>query len=184
MNCSWCASLISSLAWTLPVMPLWASRVNYWSKTHILFLAQRVRPMDNRRRSPKSWTEEGKINRKDPHGVKSVGRLISFLGKILKHISVQFSCSVMSDSLRPHGLEHAGFLVLHDLPEFAQTHVLWGDDAIQPPLPLSPPSPPALNLSQHQGLFQWVSSSHQAAKVSELQFQHQSFQWIFSVDFL
>ena len=52
-------------------------------------------------------------------------------------------------------------------------------DAIQPSHPLSPPSPPALNLSQHQGLFQWVSSSHQVAKALELQLQHQSFQWIF-----
>ena len=74
------------------------------------------------------------------------------------------------------------FLVLHYLPKFAQTHVHWVGDAIQPSHPLSPPSPPALNLSQHQGLFQWVGSPHQVAKVLEL--QHQSFQWIFRVDFL
>ena len=75
-----------------------------------------------------------------------------------------------------------GFLVLHHLPELAHTHVHWISDAIQPSHPLSPP-PPALNLSQHQGLFQWVGSSHQVAKVSELQLQHQSFQWIIRVDF-
>ena len=75
-----------------------------------------------------------------------------------------------------------GFPVLHYLPEFTQTHVYWVSDAIQPCHRLPPPSPPALNLSQHQGLFQWVSSSHQVAKVLEL--QHQSFQWIFRVDFL
>ena len=57
-------------------------------------------------------------------------------------------------------------------------------DAIQPSHPLSSPSPPALNLSQHQGLFQWVSSSHQVAKVLEFQLQHQSFQWIFRTDLL
>jgi len=74
-----------------------------------------------------------------------------------------------------------GFLVLHYLLEFAQTHVCWVRDAIQPSHPLSTPSPPALNLSQHQGLFQWVGSSHWVAKVLEL--QHQSFQWIFRVDF-
>ena len=51
-------------------------------------------------------------------------------------------------------------LVLHCLPEFAQTHVHWIDDAIQPSDPLSSLFPPALNLSQHQGLFQWISSSH------------------------
>ena len=55
---------------------------------------------------------------------------------------------------------------------------------IQKSHPLSSPSPPALNLSQHQDLFQWVSSSHQVAKVLELQLQHQSFQWIFRTDFL
>ena len=76
----------------------------------------------------------------------------------------------------------AGFPVLHHLPEFAQTHVHWVSDAIQPFRPLSPPSL-ALNLSQHQGLFQWVSSSHQVAKVLELQLQHQSIQWIFRVSF-
>ena len=57
-------------------------------------------------------------------------------------------------------------------------------DAIQPSHPLSSPSPPAFNLSQHQGLFQWVSSSHQMVKVLEFQLQHQSCQWIFRIDFL
>ena len=68
-------------------------------------------------------------------------------------------------------------------PEVCSAHVHWVGDAIQPSHPLSPPSP-ALNLSQHQGLFQLVSSSHQLAKVWELQLQHQSFQWIFRVNFL
>ena len=76
-----------------------------------------------------------------------------------------------------------GFPVLHYLPEFTQTHVHWVSDAIQPSHSLSPSSTPDLNLSQLQGLFLWVSSSHQVAKVLELQFQHQSFQWIFRVDF-
>ena len=76
-----------------------------------------------------------------------------------------------------------GFLALPYLPEFTQTHVHWVSDAIQPSHPLLPPSP-ALNLSQHQGLFQWVSSSHQVVQVLELQLQHQSFQWISKVDFL
>ena len=70
-----------------------------------------------------------------------------------------------------------GFLVLHHLPELAQTHVHWVGDTIQPSHPLSSPSPPAFNLSQHQGLFQWVSSLHQVAKVLEFQLQHQSFKW-------
>ena len=72
-----------------------------------------------------------------------------------------------------------GFPVHHQLLEFSQTHVHWVGDAIQPSYPLSSPSPPAFNLSQHQDLFQWVSSSHQVAKGLELQLQNQSFQWIF-----
>ena len=74
--------------------------------------------------------------------------------------------------------------VHHQLPEFTQTHVHWVGDAIQPFHPLSSPSPPALNLSQHQGLFQWVSSLHQVAKVLEFQLQHQSFQWTLRIDLL
>ena len=76
-----------------------------------------------------------------------------------------------------------GFPVLHHFLEFAQTHVHWVGAAIQPFHPLSSPSP-AFNLTQHQGLFQWVDSSHQVAKILELQLQCQSFQWIFRTDFL
>ena len=76
------------------------------------------------------------------------------------------------------------FPVLHYPLEFAQTHAHWIDDAIQPSHPLSPPSLPALSLSQHQDLFQWVGSMHQVAKVLELQLQHQTFQWILKVDSL
>ena len=66
--------------------------------------------------------------------------------------SVQFSFSVMSDSLWPHRLQHTSFHAFHHLPEHAQTHVHWVGDAIQPSHPLLSPSPPAFNLSQHQGL--------------------------------
>ena len=77
-----------------------------------------------------------------------------------------------------------GFLDNHQLLEPAQTHVHQVGDAIQTSHPLSFPSPPPFNLSQHQGLFQWVSFLHQGAKVLEFQLQHQSFQWIFRTDFL
>ena len=90
--------------------------------------------------------------------------------------SVAQLCLTLFD---PMDCSMPGFPVLHHLPEFAQTHVYWVDVAIQPSNPLSSPSPPALNLSQHQGLFQWLGSSHQVAKVLELHLQHQSFQWIF-----
>ena len=84
---------------------------------------------------------------------------------------VQVNCSVMSDSLWPHGLQHARLPCWSPLPELAQTHVHQVSDAIQPYHPGLSPSPANFNLSQHQGLFQWVSSSHQVAKELELQLQ-------------
>ena len=77
-----------------------------------------------------------------------------------------------------------GLPVHHQLPEFTQTHVHQVGDAIQPSHPLSSPSPPALNPSQHQSLFQWVNSSNEVAKVLEFQLQHQSFQWTPRTDLL
>ena len=98
--------------------------------------------------------------------------------------SVQFSRSVGSNSCNPMDCSTPGFPVRHQLPELSQTRVHHIGDAIQPSHPLSTPCLPAFNLSQHQGLFQWVSSSHQVAKVLAFQLQHQSFQRIFRVDFL
>jgi len=99
---------------------------------------------------------------------------------------IQFSSAVQScpTLCNPMDCSTLGFPVHHQLPELTQTHVNRNGDATQPSHSLSSPSPPALNLSQHQGLFQWVSSSHQVAKVLEFQLQHQSFQWIFKTDFL
>ena len=110
------------------------------------------------------------------------------VGIILPFISLWnlflFHYLVISDSLQAHGLQHTRppcpSLPLRVCP----VHVIWVRDAIQPSHPLSSPSPPAFNLSQHQGLFQWVSCLHQVAKVLELQPQHQSFQWIFRIEFL
>ena len=84
----------------------------------------------------------------------------------------------------PMNCSTPGFPVLRYLPELAQTHVHRVGEASQSSHLLSSPSPPAFNLSQYQGLFQWVSSSHQVAEVLEFHLQHQSFQWIFKVDFL
>ena len=104
----------------------------------------------------------------------------------VKSVSVHFNCSVVSNSLRPHGLQQPDFPVHHQLLELAQTRIHRVGDAILPSHPLSFPSPPAFDLSQHQGLFEWVSSLHQVAKVLlELQPQYQPFQWIFRTkDFL
>ena len=76
--------------------------------------------------------------------------------------SVAKLCLTLCD---PMDCSTPGFPILHHLPEFAQTHVHWISDAIQPSHPLASPSPPAFKLFQHQGLCQWVSSSHQVAKV-------------------
>ena len=83
-------------------------------------------------------------------------------------------CSVIKSCpslCEPMDYSMPGFPVLHYLLEFAQTHVHWVSDAIQPSHPLSCPSLPVFNLSQHQGLFQWVNFSHQVAKILELQLQ-------------
>ena len=84
----------------------------------------------------------------------------------------------------PMNCSSPGLPVHHQLLEFTYTHVHWVSDAIQPSHPLLSPSPPALNLAQHQGLFQWVSSSHQVAKVLEFQLQNQSHQWTLRTDLL
>ena len=77
--------------------------------------------------------------------------------------------SILSTSFRPHGLQHARPRCHHQLPAFIQTHVHWVGDAIQPFHPLSSPSPPVFNVSQYQGLFKWVSTLHQVAKLLEFQ---------------
>ena len=91
--------------------------------------------------------------------------------------SVTKLCPTLCD---PMDCSTPSFPVLHCLLKLAQTHVHWVGDAIQPSHPLLSPS--AFNVSQHQCLFQWISSLNQVAKVLEL--QHQSFHWIFSTDFL
>ena len=99
-------------------------------------------------------------------------------------ISVQFSYSVMSSSLGPHGVQHTRLPCPSPTPRACSNSCPMSQWCHQPSRPLLSTSPPAFNLSQHQGLFQCVSSSHQVAKVLEFQLQHQSFQWIFRTDFL
>ena len=95
--------------------------------------------------------------------------------------SVAQSCPTLCN---PMNCSTPGLPVHHQIPESSQTHIHWVGDAIQPSHPLSSPTPPALNLSQHRGLFKWVSSSHQVAKVLEFQLQHQSYQWTPRTDLL
>ena len=100
---------------------------------------------------------------------------------LLQFSSATQSCLTLCD---PMNCSTPGLPVHHQLPESTQTHVHGVSDAIQLSHPLSSPSPPALNLSQHQPIFQWVSSLHQVAKVLEFQLQHQSFQWTPRTDLL
>ena len=104
-----------------------------------------------------------------------------FLHKTYQFISVIQLCPTLCE---PMNGSMAGLPVHHQLPEPTQTHIRWVGDVIQPFHPLSSPSPPALNLPQHKGLFQWVSSPHQVAKILEFQLQHQSFQWTLRTDLL
>ena len=94
-------------------------------------------------------------------------RLSHMLSSSVQFSSVAQSCPTLCD---PMNRSTPGFPVHHQLPEFTQTHVHWVGDAIQPSHPLSSPSPPVPNASQHQYVFQWVTSSHEVAKVLEFQF--------------
>ena len=108
-------------------------------------------------------------------------RDIGIIIYILQLSSVAQSCLTLCD---PWTAARQASLSITNSRSFTQTHVHWVGDAIQPSHPLLSPSPPAFNLPQHQGLFQWVSSSHQVAKVLKFQLQHQFFQWTFRADFL
>ena len=106
---------------------------------------------------------------REPHGKPSQTSVQS-----LSHLRL---CDPMNRST-------PGLPVHHQLPESTQTHVHWVGDAIQPSRLQLSPSPPAPNPSQHQGLFQWVNSLHEVAKILEFQLQHQSFQWTPRTDLL
>ena len=114
---------------------------------------------------------------------------VSFSSKNPNNLSKPVSVSSVQSLSRvrlcdPMNRSMPGLPVHHQLPEFTQSHVHCVGDAIQPSHLLSFPSPPAHNPSHHQGLFQWVSSSHQVAKVLEFQLQHQSFWWTPRTDLL
>ena len=146
---------------------------NIYMATHSSILAWRI-----------PWTEK-------TGGLQFMGSQRVIRDWATKHIyitsnSVQLSSVVQSSPTLCNRMDcsMAGLPVHHKLLEITQTHVHWVGDAIQPSHPLSAPSLFAFNLSQYQGLFKSVSSSHQVAKVLEFQLQHQSFQWTFRNYFL
>ena len=119
------------------------------------------------------------LRNKRTESVNGTQNIITITNKSrLDQNMIHFS-SVLSDSLQPHESHHARPPCV-----FTQTHIHRVGNAIQPSHPLLSPSPPARNSSQHQGLFQWVSSLQEVAKVLEFQLQHQSFQWTPRTDLL
>ena len=127
-----------------------------------------------------NWPEEDMLTQNQiVSKFKSI--LVNILSIGLLFSSVIQLCPTLCD---PMNCSMPVLPVHHQFPEFTQTHVHQVGDAIQPSHPLSSPSPPALNPSHHQGLFQWVNSSHEVPKVLEFQLQHQSFQWTPRTDLL
>ena len=115
---------------------------------------------------------------------EAFNRICCLVNCAYQKCSVQFSHSVRSDSLRSHRLQHSRLPCPSPILRACSNSCPSSTDAIQPSHPLSSPFSPAFNLSQNQGLFQWVTSLHQVTKVLELQLQHQSFQRIFRIEFL
>ena len=146
----------------LCVTPLCSLRKGLWCYKHMTEISDKLK------KKAWKWTKEAK----NPFGIQLSS---------VRFSSVTRSCLTLCD---PMNRSRPGLPVHHQLRELTQTHVRWVGDAIQPSHPLSSPSPPAFNLSQQQGLFKWVSSSHQMAKVLEFQLQHQSFQWTPRTDLL
>ena len=116
----------------------------------------------------------------------TVLRIYNPTGYLHLYLYVQFSSVAQSCPTLCDPMNHStpGLPVHHQLLEFTQTYVYQGGGAIQPSHPLSSPSPPVPNPSQHQGLFQWFSSLHEVAKVLEFQLQHHSFQRTSRTDLL
>ena len=126
------------------------------------------------------WIKEGKL-KEMAKGINILLYYNPYDIQFIQFSSVAQSCLTLCD---PMNRTMSGLPVHHQLLESTQTHVYWVSDVIQPSHPLSSPSPPATNPSRHQGLFQWVNSAHEVAKVLEFQLQHQSFQWTPTTDLL
>ena len=124
-----------------------------------------------------SWIELRKFFSKTWNPLSNKDLILIWMFSSVQSLSYPTLCDPMNCST-------PGLPVHHQLPEFTRTHVRRVGDAIQPSHPLSSPSPPAPNPSQHQNLFQWVNSLHEVARVLEFQLQHQFFQRNLRVDLL
>ena len=131
-----------------------------------------------------NWNSLSHSDSLEPHGQYISWILQAIILEWVSDTWNKFSCSVMSDSLRPScTAAHQASLSITKSQSLLK-HIHWVGDAIQPSHPLLSPSPPAFNLTQHRGLFKWVSSLHQVARVLKFQLQHQSFQRTHRTDLL
>ena len=146
------------------------------AKTPQMWMPQNWSTHPHFRKVNKSWV----ISKRKPTSGDVTVELENKRGTVKMLFSVAKLCPALCN---PVDCNIPGFPVLCYLPELAQTHVRWINDSFQLSNPLSPPSPPALNLSQDQCFCQWVGSLHQVAKAQDLQLQHQFFQGIFRIDF-
>ena len=148
---------VTELNWKLPFK-------TFWSVSHLPSPIYGIESLNNRVWQGLQWTKCFFRN-----WISSSGslNLSHWYNGSVQFSSVAQSCPTFWD---PMNHSTPGLPVHHQLPEFTQTHIHRVSDAIQPPHPLSSPSPPASNASQHQSLFQWVNSSHEVDKVLELQF--------------
>ena len=168
---SWCVCYVTAIVSAILEMALTGFKLVFWKSMAVLSTPKLVY-------IPWIIYNAFILNASVKMSLETTNCLLPF--KSNNHLCSVQSCPTVCD---PMDCSTPGLPVHHQLPEFAQTHVHWVGDAIQPSHPLLSPSP-TCNLSQHGGLFQWVSSSHQVAQVLEFQLQHQAFYWIFRIDFL
>ena len=151
-----------------------------WNLIHIITFKNLIKDVSQNLISIAYWWDLKLLERNIKNTILQKNYFKTFFGSV-QFSSVTQSCPTLCD---PTNCSTPGLPVHHQLPEFTQTHIHRVSDVIHPSHLLLPPFPLALNHSPDQGLFQQVGSSHQVAKVLELQLQHQSFQWIFRTDFL
>ena len=159
------------------------SRESSWPREQTLVSCKVGRFFTFRATRELAWIFKPIFQKKNNNNNKKKNHILSSLQlkQVVQFSSVTQSCPTLCDLMN---CNTPGLPVHHQLPEFTQTHAHRVGDAIQPSHPLSSSSPPAPNPSQHQGIFQWVSSTHEVAKVLEFQLQHQSFQWTLRTDLL
>ena len=167
-KCNWAGPYGAFLGQTLAFLGILISAWSLDSDFSTSFLLNILGPPTTCPSKARSVTEQDPMGPFQDRPLPTSSAVVALSVSSITHL-----CPTLCD---PMGCSTPSLPVHHQLPESMQTHAHWVGDAIQLSHPLSFPSPPAFNLSQHQGLFKWVSSLHQVAKVLEFQLQHQFFQ--------